>query len=128
MCLLNPRLLLRDRLLARAFLREARTVAAGYEGLAARAGSPHNAHPVVVVTGAGGKAFISGADISRFGDERSTEQAVAHYNATVDQANASFYEFPKPTIAMIRGYCIGGGVGLAVCCDLRICSGNSRFA
>ncbi len=83
---------------------------------------------VVVVTGAGGKAFISGADISRFGDERSTGQAVAHYNATVDQANASFYEFPKPTIAMIRGYCIGGGVGLAVCCDLRICSGNSRFA
>ena len=83
---------------------------------------------VVVVTGAGGKAFISGADISRFGDERSTEQAVAHYNATVDQASASFYEFPKPTIAMIRGYCVGGGVGLAVCCDLRICSGNSRFA
>jgi enoyl-CoA hydratase len=37
-------------------------------------------------------------------------------------------DFPKPTIAMIRGYCIGGGVGLAVCCDLRICSDNSRFA
>jgi enoyl-CoA hydratase/carnithine racemase len=83
---------------------------------------------VVVVTGAGAKAFISGADISRFGDERSTEQAVAHYNATVDHANSAFYDFPKPTIAMIRGYCIGGGVGLAVCCDLRICSDNSRFA
>src|SRR6266849_782195 len=81
----------------------------------------------VVVTGAGGKAFISGADISRFGDERSTEQAVAHYNATVDQANASFYDFPKPTIAMIRGYCIGGGVGLAVCCDMRICTEGSKF-
>jgi len=40
----------------------------------------------------------------------------------------SIYEFPKPTIAMIRGYCIGGGVGLASCCDLRICSDNSRFA
>ena len=38
------------------------------------------------------------------------------------------HEFPKPTIAMIRGYCIGGGLGLAVCCDLRICSDNSRFA
>jgi enoyl-CoA hydratase len=37
-------------------------------------------------------------------------------------------EFPKPTIAMIRGYCIGGGLGLAVCCDLRICSDNSRFS
>ena len=40
----------------------------------------------------------------------------------------SIQEFPKPTIAMIRGYCIGGGLGLAVCCDLRICSDNSRFA
>ena len=40
----------------------------------------------------------------------------------------SIYEFPKPTIAMIRGYCIGGGVGLASCCDLRICSDNSKFA
>ena len=83
---------------------------------------------VVVVTGAGGKAFISGADISRFGDERSTGQAVAHYNATVERANSGIYEFPKPTIAMIRGYCIGGGVGLAACCDLRIASDNSRFA
>jgi len=82
---------------------------------------------VVVVTGAGGKAFVSGADISRFGAERSTEQAVAHYNAMVEKANLAFYEFPKPSIAMIRGYCIGGGLGLAVCCDLRICSDNSRF-
>src|SRR5467141_3167244 len=82
---------------------------------------------VVVVTGAGGKAFISGADISRFGDERSTEEAIARYNVIVSKANAAFHEFPKPTIAMIRGYCIGGGLGLAVCCDLRICSDNSRF-
>jgi enoyl-CoA hydratase/carnithine racemase len=82
---------------------------------------------VVVVTGAGGKAFISGADISRFGDERASEAAIAHYNATVSKANNAFYQFPKPTIAMIRGYCIGGGLGLAVCCDLRICSANSRF-
>jgi enoyl-CoA hydratase len=82
---------------------------------------------VVVVTGAGGKAFISGADISRFGDERSTEAAIAHYNVTVAAANSAFYEFPKPTIAMIQGYCIGGGLGLAICCDLRICSDNSRF-
>ena len=42
-------------------------------------------------------------------------------------ANTAVYEFPKPTIAMIRGYCIGGGVGLALCCDLRICSDNSKF-
>ena len=83
---------------------------------------------VVVITGAGGKAFVSGADISKFEDERSNEEAIARYNKIVAKANASLYEFPKPTIAMIRGYCIGGGLGLAVCCDLRIASDNSRFA
>ena len=83
---------------------------------------------VVVVTGAGGKAFISGADISKFEKERSTEEAVERYNAAVDRANSAFYIFPKPTIAMIRGYCIGGGVGLALCCDMRICTEGSKFA
>jgi enoyl-CoA hydratase len=83
---------------------------------------------VVVLTGAGGKAFISGADISKFEDERSNEEAIARYNATVERANAAVYDYPKPTIAMIRGYCIGGGLGLSMCCDLRICSDNSRFA
>jgi enoyl-CoA hydratase len=82
---------------------------------------------VVVVTGAGGKAFISGADISKFEKERSTQEGVDRYNAAVDQANNAFYNFPKPTIAMIRGYCIGGGVGLALCCDLRICTEESKF-
>jgi len=82
---------------------------------------------VVVVTGAGGKAFISGADISKFEKERSTQDAIEHYNAVVERANNAFYTFPKPTIAMIRGYCIGGGVGLALCCDLRICSEGSKF-
>jgi enoyl-CoA hydratase/carnithine racemase len=83
---------------------------------------------VVVLTGAGGKAFVSGADISKFEDERSNEEAIARYNKTVERANAAIYDYPKPTIAMIRGYCIGGGVGLSLCCDLRICSDNSRFA
>jgi len=83
---------------------------------------------VVVVTGAGGKAFVSGADISRFEKERSDEAAVARYNATVDKSYSAFYDFPKPTIAMIRGYCIGGGMGLATCCDLRICTEGSKFA
>jgi enoyl-CoA hydratase/carnithine racemase len=82
---------------------------------------------VVVLTGAGGKAFVSGADISKFESERSSKDAIDRYNAAVDQANTAVYEFPKPTIAMIRGYCIGGGVGLALCCDLRICSDNSKF-
>ena len=65
---------------------------------------------VVVLSGAGGKAFVSGADISKFEDERATDEAIARYNAAVERANATVYEFPKPTIAMIQGYCIGGGV------------------
>ena len=82
---------------------------------------------VVVLTGAGGKAFVSGADISKFESERSSKEAIDRYNETVDKANTAVFEFSKPTIAMIRGYCIGGGVGLALCCDLRICSDNSKF-
>ena len=82
---------------------------------------------VVVVTGAGGKAFVSGADISKFDKERSTKEAVDRYNEAVDRANNAFFNFPKPTIAMIRGYCIGGGVGLALCCDMRICTEGSKF-
>jgi len=83
---------------------------------------------VVVLTGAGGKAFVSGADISKFGSERATIEAVRAYNVTSDAAYSSIADFPKPTIAMIQGYCIGGGLGLATCCDLRVCSDNSRFA
>jgi enoyl-CoA hydratase len=82
---------------------------------------------VVVLTGAGDKAFVSGADISRFEDERANEEAIARYNQTVERANTAVYEYPKATIAMIRGFCIGGGVGLALSCDLRICSDDSRF-
>lgn len=83
---------------------------------------------VVVVTGAGEKAFVSGADISKFGEERGSKDATEHYNAAVEAGYASVFECPKPTIAMIRGYCVGGGMGLASCCDLRICTENSRFA
>ena len=82
---------------------------------------------VVVLMGAGGKAFVSGADISKFESERSSKEAIDRYNESVDKANTAIYEFPKPTIAMIQGYCIGGGVGLALCCDLRICSDNAKF-
>jgi enoyl-CoA hydratase/carnithine racemase len=70
---------------------------------------------------------VSGADISKFESERSSMEAVKHYNATVGRANQTVYEFPKPTIAMIDGYCIGGGLGLALCCDLRIASEKSKF-
>ncbi len=82
---------------------------------------------VVVLTGAGGKAFVSGADISKFGSERSGQDAVAKYNATTEQAFSGVHDFPKPTIAMIRGYCIGGGMALATCADMRICTPGSKF-
>ena len=83
---------------------------------------------VVIVTGAGGKAFVSGADISKFENERSSKEASDRYNEAVDRAYAALFDFPKPTIAMIRGYCVGGGVGLALCCDMRICTEGSKFA
>jgi enoyl-CoA hydratase/carnithine racemase len=83
---------------------------------------------VVVLTGAGGKAFVSGADISKFASERASREATRAYDLTTAAAFNAIYEFPKPTIAMINGYCIGGGVGVAACCDLRFCSDNSTFA
>ena len=83
---------------------------------------------VVVLTGAGGKAFVSGADITKFESERSTLEAVETYNAAVERFSQTLLDYSKPTIAMIRGYCIGGGVGIAVCCDLRIANEASRFA
>jgi enoyl-CoA hydratase/carnithine racemase len=83
---------------------------------------------VIVLTGAGGKAFVSGADISKFESERANLESSRAYSKRADAAYSSIYEFPKPTIAMIRGYCIGGGLGLATCCDLRIATDNSRFA
>jgi enoyl-CoA hydratase/carnithine racemase len=83
---------------------------------------------VVVLKGAGGKAFVSGADISKFESERASLEGTRQYNVTVEKTYSAIEDFPKPTIAMIEGYCIGGGVGLAVCCDLRICSDSSRFA
>lgn len=83
---------------------------------------------VVVLRGAGSKAFISGADISEFADKRSSRENVLEYDRIAGQANAAIIEFPKPTIAMIQGYCIGGGLGVALCCDLRLAAENASFA
>jgi enoyl-CoA hydratase/carnithine racemase len=83
---------------------------------------------VVVVTGAGGKAFVSGADISKFESERSSEDAVRVYNAQTERVYGMLHGFPKPTIAEIHGACVGGGLALAICCDLRLCAEDSRFA
>jgi enoyl-CoA hydratase/carnithine racemase len=83
---------------------------------------------VVVLSGAGGKAFISGADISEFAEKRSSRENVLEYNRISARANAAIIDFPKPTIAMIQGYCIGGGLSVALCCDLRLAAENASFA
>lgn len=83
---------------------------------------------VIVLTGAGGLAFVSGADISKFESERATLEAVAEYNATVERFSQALLECQTPTIAMIRGFCAGGGVGIAVCCDLRIANEKAIFS
>jgi enoyl-CoA hydratase/carnithine racemase len=81
----------------------------------------------VVLTGAGDKAFASGADISQFEKQRSTPESIAHYDAVGEKAQKRLKEFEKPVIAMIRGYCIGGGLNIANLCDLRIASDDARF-
>jgi enoyl-CoA hydratase len=82
----------------------------------------------VVFTGAGDKAFISGADISQFESNRSDAAANAVYSSDSGAATAAMLRLSKPSIAMIRGYCIGGGLATALTCDLRICADDARFA
>ena len=82
---------------------------------------------VIVVTGAGGKAFVSGADISEFKEKRANEEAAAAYSKVSEAARLKLHETLKPTIAMIRGYCIGGGLATAIGCDIRIAAEGSRF-
>ena len=83
---------------------------------------------VVVLSGNGGKSFVSGADISKFEKERGSREAVEHYNARLKVVYDLIENFPKPTISMINGYCMGGGLNLAACTDIRIASDNSKFS
>ncbi|HWW55849.1 MAG TPA: enoyl-CoA hydratase [Sphingopyxis sp.] len=81
----------------------------------------------VIVTGAGGKAFVSGADLSEFGAKRDTPEANAAYTKVSGKARRDLAAFPKPLIGMIDGYCIGGGLVVALACDVRIASEASVF-
>ncbi|MEQ1947968.1 MAG: enoyl-CoA hydratase [Bryobacteraceae bacterium] len=83
---------------------------------------------VVVLTGAGTKSFASGADISEFEKVRADAKGAEEYDVALDRFWNTLANHPKPTIAKINGYCIGGGVNIAACCDLRICTEASRFA
>jgi enoyl-CoA hydratase/carnithine racemase len=82
---------------------------------------------VVMLQGAGEKAFVSGADISQFGEKRNSADAQALYNAAVDSGYKSVLNCTKPTIAKIRGVCMGGGLGLASNCDIRFCADDAKF-
>ena len=83
---------------------------------------------LVVFSGAGEKAFVSGADISQFEDMRAAKEAVTKYEHMAETALMSIYNFPKPTLACIRGYCIGGGVNVAISCDMRIAASDAVFS
>jgi enoyl-CoA hydratase/carnithine racemase len=82
---------------------------------------------VVVLTGAGDKAFVSGADISEFGAQRTSPEARAEFDRTSAEAGRAWNVLDKPIIAMIRGFCIGGGLLTALQADIRIASADSQF-
>jgi enoyl-CoA hydratase len=82
---------------------------------------------VVILHGAGGKAFVSGADISQFEKNRHNAEAAEEYNRRSGAPRAMLASYPKPTIACIQGYCIGGGMALAMAADMRIASAGSKF-
>ena len=83
---------------------------------------------VLVVRGAGRKAFASGADISEFREVRANAETARAYNERVAAAEQALEGLSRPTIAMVHGYCIGGGCGLALACDLRFADENASFA
>lgn len=83
---------------------------------------------VIVLSGEGGKSFCAGADISEFEKNRSSEEGVKLYNSTVEKSSGKLKAIQKPVIAAIDGFCVGGGMGIATGCDLRICTDDSIFA
>ncbi len=82
---------------------------------------------VIALKGAGDKAVVSGADISQFEKQRSGPEAVQYYEEIAEGAQLMLHNFPKPTVAVLRGYTLGAGVNIALCCDLRIAADDSKI-
>jgi len=82
---------------------------------------------VIILRGAGDQAFVAGADISQFKDRRRNMDDELEYRRVSGRGSQSLANIQKPLLAMIQGYCVGGGVGIAITCDLRIASDDARF-
>ncbi len=82
---------------------------------------------VIVLRGVGGRAFCAGADISQFDDQRASKEEIAQYDDTVTRGYNAIALASKPVIAHIEGPCVGGGLAIALCADIRIASPDARF-
>ncbi|GIX45924.1 MAG: enoyl-CoA hydratase [Candidatus Tectimicrobiota bacterium] len=82
---------------------------------------------VVILRGAGDRAFVAGADISQFQERRRNMEDELEYRKISARGQESLAQLPKPLLAMIHGYCIGGGVSIALTCDIRIAADDARF-
>jgi enoyl-CoA hydratase/carnithine racemase len=89
--------------------------------------SSDDAIRVVILRGGGDQAFVSGADISQFKDRRRNMADEEEYRRISSRGQESLTTLGKPLLAMIHGYCVGGGVGIAIACDLRIAADDARF-
>lgn len=82
----------------------------------------------IVLRGAGERAFVSGSDVSEFDALRDGSAAIKHYGDVADAALAALRRVRKPMLAAIQGHCIGGGISIALCCDMRIAAASARFS
>ena len=81
----------------------------------------------VAVRGSGGRAFSAGSDIAAFAEQRSLPEDVRAYSTAISGAMSAIRSCRHPTVAIIEGLCVGGGLEIAACCDLRVCGESSRF-